>query len=79
MAKAEAVVEAGRVRLRPILMTTLTTVFGLWPMAVATGEGDEIRRPMALTIMAGLASSTILTLVVIPMVYYLFGGRDKKA
>jgi multidrug efflux pump subunit AcrB len=48
-------------------------------MAVATGEGDEIRRPMALTIMAGLASSTILTLVVIPMVYYLFGGRDKKA
>lgn len=79
MAKAEAVVEAGRVRLRPILMTTLTTILGLWPMAVATGEGDEIRRPMALTIMAGLASSTILTLVVIPMVYYLFGGRDKKA
>jgi len=79
MAKADAVVEAGRVRLRPILMTTLTTILGLWPMAVATGEGDEIRRPMALTIMAGLASSTILTLVVIPMVFYLFGGRDKKA
>jgi len=79
MLKADAVVEAGTVRLRPILMTTMTTVLGLWPMAVATGEGDEIRRPMALTIMAGLTSSTILTLVVIPMVYYLFGGRDKKA
>lgn len=79
MTKTDAVVEAGRVRLRPILMTTLTTILGLWPMAVATGEGDEIRRPMALTIMAGLASSTLLTLVVIPMVYHLFGGRDKKA
>ncbi|MCC6486244.1 MAG: efflux RND transporter permease subunit [Candidatus Hydrogenedentes bacterium] len=78
MKKADAVVEAGRVRLRPILMTTLTTVLGLWPMAVATGEGDEIRRPMAITIMAGLASSTILTLVIIPMVYYLFGGREKS-
>ncbi len=79
MLRGDAVVEAGRVRLRPILMTTLTTILGLWPMAVATGEGDEIRRPMAVTIMAGLASSTLLTLVVIPMVYYLFGGRGKKA
>jgi multidrug efflux pump subunit AcrB len=47
-------------------------------MAFATGEGDEIRRPMAITLIAGLCSSTVLTLVLIPMVYYLFGGRDAK-
>lgn len=76
MSKADAVVEAGRVRMRPIFMTTMTTILGLLPMAVATGQGDEIRRPMAVTLIAGLASSTILTLVIIPMVFYLFGGRN---
>lgn len=78
MRRADAVVEAGRVRMRPVLMTTLTTVLGLLPMALAVGEGDEIRRPMAITLIAGLSSSTLLTLVLIPMVYYLFGGRDAK-
>ncbi len=77
MPKREAVVQAGLVRLRPILMTTLTTVLGLIPMALSSGEGAEIRRPMAVTVMAGLSSATLLTLVIIPMAYYLFGGRDK--
>lgn len=77
MAKREAVVQAGLVRLRPILMTTLTTVLGLIPMALSSGEGAEIRRPMAVTVMAGLSSATLLTLLIIPMAYYLFGGRDK--
>jgi HAE1 family hydrophobic/amphiphilic exporter-1 len=77
--KREALVLAGTVRLRPILMTTITTVLGLLPMAFDGGEGSELRRPLAITVMAGLASSTILTLVIIPAVYELFGGRDKPA
>ncbi len=75
--KREAVIEAGKVRLRPILMTTVTTVLGLLPMVLASGEGAEMRRPMAVTVMAGLSSATVLTLLIIPMVYDLFGGRDK--
>jgi len=65
----EAIVEAGRVRLRPIIISTLTTVLGLLPMAIGGGEGSEIRQPLALTIIAGLSSSTLLTLVVIPVLY----------
>lgn len=75
--KREAVVMAGTVRLRPILMTTITTVLGLLPMVLAAGEGAELRRPLAVTVIAGLTSSTFLTLFIIPMVYDLFGGRDK--
>ena len=77
LSKRDAIVQAGQVRLRPILMTTVTTVLGLAPMALYTGEGAEMRRPMALTVMSGLSSATVLTLLIIPMVYYLFGGRDK--
>ena len=69
MAREEAIVEAGRVRLRPILMTTLTTILGLVPMALGLGEGAEIRQPMAITVIGGLAVSTLLTLIVIPVVY----------
>jgi HAE1 family hydrophobic/amphiphilic exporter-1 len=69
MAKLEAVAEAGRLRLRPILMTTSTTVLALLPMAIGLGEGAEIRAPMAITVIGGLLLSTILTLVVIPVVY----------
>jgi HAE1 family hydrophobic/amphiphilic exporter-1 len=69
MAKMEAVRTAGRVRLRPILMTTLTTVLGLMPMALGFGEGAEIRAPMALTVIGGLAVGSILTLFVIPSLY----------
>jgi HAE1 family hydrophobic/amphiphilic exporter-1 len=67
--KVEALVEAGTLRLRPILMTTLTTVLGLLPMATGLGEGAEVRAPLALTLIGGLACATLLTLVVIPVVY----------
>jgi HAE1 family hydrophobic/amphiphilic exporter-1 len=70
--KLEAIKQAGRVRLRPILITTFTTVLGLLPMAVGMGEGTEIRTPMAVTIIAGLLSATFLTLILIPVVYKKF-------
>lgn len=76
LAKREAVIQGARVRLRPILMTALTTILGLIPMAIQSGEGAEIRQPLAITIMAGLSSATVLTLVIIPVVYDLLGGRD---
>ncbi|MCG8607844.1 efflux RND transporter permease subunit, partial [bacterium] len=69
MPKREAIKQAGQVRLRPILMTTLTTVLGLLPMALGLGEGAELRTPMALTVIGGLLIGTLLTLVVIPTVY----------
>ena len=71
MSKKEAIIKAGSVRLRPILMTTSTTVLALLPLALGLGEGAEIRTPMAITVIAGLISSTLLTLVVIPTVYSL--------
>ena len=74
--KADAIVQAGSVRLRPILMTTATTVLGLLPMALGLGEGSEIRTPMAITVVAGLISSTALTLIVIPTVYSLLDRRE---
>jgi HAE1 family hydrophobic/amphiphilic exporter-1 len=66
-----AILEAGRARLRPILMTTSTTVLGLLPMALGFGEGAEVRAPMAVAVIGGLVVSTLLTLVVIPVVYSL--------
>ena len=70
--KTTAIIEAGRARLRPILMTALTTVVGLIPMALGIGEGAEIRAPMAITVIVGLSTATLLTLVVIPTLYYQF-------
>ena len=67
--KREAIKQAGQVRLRPILMTTITTILGLFPMALGLGEGAELRTPMAVTVIGGLLTGTILTLVVIPTVY----------
>ncbi|MCC5861071.1 MAG: efflux RND transporter permease subunit [Gammaproteobacteria bacterium] len=77
--KIEAIRQAGSVRLRPILMTTLTTVLGLMPMAVGLGEGAEIRAPMAIAVIGGLLVSTLLTLVVIPVVYSLLDVRPRRA
>ena len=71
MQRTEAIVEGGRARLRPILMTTLTTTLGLLPMALGFGEGSEVRAPMAITVIGGLLVSTLLTLIVIPVVYSL--------
>lgn len=73
--KQQALVEGARSRLRPIIMTTLCTLFGFLPLAVAMGEGAEVRAPMAITVIGGLLVSTLLTLVVIPVVYDLLDRR----
>jgi HAE1 family hydrophobic/amphiphilic exporter-1 len=65
----EALVKAGSVRLRPILLTALTTVLGLTPLAIGVGEGSEVRAPMAVAVIGGLTVSTLLTLVIIPVIY----------
>ncbi len=77
--KYEAIKQAGQARLRPILMTTMTTVLGLFPMALGIGEGSEIRTPMAITVIAGLISATLLTLVVVPTVYAIFERKETPA
>jgi len=75
LSKYDALVQAGHQRLRPILMTTITSVLGLLPMAFAGGEGSELRAPLAITVAFGLTISTALTLVVIPAVYLLVPSR----
>ncbi|MCC5863695.1 MAG: efflux RND transporter permease subunit [Wenzhouxiangella sp.] len=77
--RLEAIVEGGRARLRPIIMTTLTTTLGLLPLAVGMGEGAEMRAPMAITVIGGLLLATLLTLVVIPVVYSLLDRRQTTA
>jgi HAE1 family hydrophobic/amphiphilic exporter-1 len=69
LAKREAIIQAGLQRLRPILMTSSTTILGLMPMAMGLGEGAELRAPLAITVIGGLAVATLLTLIVIPVVY----------
>jgi HAE1 family hydrophobic/amphiphilic exporter-1 len=76
VAKREALVEGARSRLRPIMMTTLCALFGFLPLALAFGEGAEVRSPMAITVIGGLLVSTLLTLVVIPVVYDLLDRRS---
>lgn len=70
--RREAVLESGVRRLRPILMTTLTTIFGMLPVAMKLGKGAEIRAPMAIAVIGGLTLSTLLTLVIIPVTYTIF-------
>ncbi|MBM7685416.1 efflux RND transporter permease subunit [Defluviitalea raffinosedens] len=76
--RTEAILEAGPTRLRPILMTTLTTVLGMLPMALGIGEGAETMAPLATAVIGGLSLSTILTLVVIPLNYTLFDDISRK-
>jgi CzcA family heavy metal efflux pump len=77
---ADALVEAGRVRLRPILMTTLCTLFGLLPLALGLGAGSELQRPLALAVIGGLAISTPITLYVVPALLVLVrGGAYREA
>lgn len=73
-----AVVTAGKSRLRPVLMTTLTTVLGMLPMALGTGEGSETWRSMGMTVAWGLSVSTLITLVLIPVLYCIFASRGVK-
>jgi HAE1 family hydrophobic/amphiphilic exporter-1 len=78
VAKREAIAEGARSRLRPIAMTTLTALFGFLPLALGTGEGSEVRAPMAITVIGGLAVSTLLTLFVIPVVYDLLDRKPDE-
>ena len=78
MAVLNAVVTAGRSRLRPVLMTTLTTILGMVPMAVSTGEGAEMWRPLGISVIGGLTISTILTLILVPVLYCSFAGVGIK-
>ncbi|WP_339149647.1 efflux RND transporter permease subunit [Sutcliffiella sp. BMC8] len=74
----EAILIAGPTRLRPIFMTALTTILGLIPLTLGFGEGMEIQQPMAIVIVFGLSFATIITLILIPVVYYLFDSFKEK-
>lgn len=74
----EAILEAGPSRLRPILMTTLTTILAMVPLGLALGEGAEMQQPLAVTIIFGLTVSSIFTLLLIPVVYTLFDDLTAK-
>jgi HAE1 family hydrophobic/amphiphilic exporter-1 len=78
-AKLDAIVEAGRTRLRPILITAVSTILGLTPMAIGVGEGAEIRRPMAITVIGGILVATALTLIVIPVLYAVLDRKRYAA
>jgi HAE1 family hydrophobic/amphiphilic exporter-1 len=78
MKTRDAMIEAGRRRLRPILMTTLTTILGLLPLALGIGEGSEAQAPLARAVVGGLTGSTLITLVLIPVVYSLVHPETRK-
>ena len=78
MSIRRAVVDGGRSRLRPVVMTTLTTILGMVPMAVGSGQGSEMWRPMGTAVIGGLTFSTILTLLFVPTLYCVFAGRGVK-
>ncbi len=78
MNKIKAILEGGKSRLRPIIMTTLTTTLGLLPLAIGFGDGAELRAPMAITVIAGLIISTLLTLIVIPTMYAIMDRKVYK-
>ena len=78
MARKEAILQAGPVRLRPILMTTFAMVFGMLPVALGLGEGAETRSPMGIAVIGGLLTSLFLTLVVVPAAYDLFDDWREK-
>jgi HAE1 family hydrophobic/amphiphilic exporter-1 len=79
LSKHDAIQEAGRLRLRPIIITKLTTILGLLPMALGLGEGAEIRQPMAITVIGGVAIASFFTLLVIPVVYSLLDRKHFPA
>jgi hypothetical protein len=74
----ESLLEAGERRLRPVLMTTLTTFFGMLPMAISQDQGAELWRPLAISVMGGLLVSTIVTLVIVPVIYSLFEEKLRR-
>jgi cobalt-zinc-cadmium resistance protein CzcA len=79
LSATEAVRKGCELRLRPLMMTTLTTLLGLVPMIYATGSGSEIQRPLAAVILGGLTSSLFLTLIVLPAIYHIVESRRERA
>jgi multidrug efflux pump subunit AcrB len=75
----EAVIHAAEIRLRPILMTSLATVFGVLPLAIGIGAGAESRRPLGIAVVGGMLFSTFLTLLIVPLVYRLLGRYTHNA
>jgi multidrug efflux pump subunit AcrB len=75
---ADAVIEGGKSRLRPVLMTSLTTILGMVPMALGIGEGSEIWQPMGISVVGGLLVSTLLTLFIVPALYAMLEGRKER-
>ncbi len=75
---ADAVIEGGKSRLRPVLMTSLTTILGMVPMALGIGEGSEIWQPMGISVVGGLLVSTLLTLFIVPSLYAMLEGRKER-
>jgi cobalt-zinc-cadmium resistance protein CzcA len=79
MPMAEIVVEGAQRRLRPVLMTATIAAFGLVPLLFASGPGSEIQRPLAIVVVGGLVSATLLTLILLPILYRRFGGTEISA
>lgn len=78
LASYDAIIESARVRVRPILMTALTTILGLLPLALGIGEGTEMNQPMGIAVIGGLISSTLLTLFIVPVMYSLFDTNTRR-
>jgi HAE1 family hydrophobic/amphiphilic exporter-1 len=74
----EAIAISGKSRLRPVLMTAMTTILGMLPMAMSSGEGSEIWRPMGITVIGGLVFSTLVTMIIVPIMYGVLAGRDSR-
>ncbi|HRW97182.1 MAG TPA: efflux RND transporter permease subunit, partial [Bacteroidales bacterium] len=74
----DAIVVSGRSRLRPVLMTAFTTILGMLPLALSTGEGSEIWRPMGIAVIGGLIFSTIVTMIIVPVMYGLMGKTGER-
>jgi multidrug efflux pump subunit AcrB len=77
--RRDAMIEAGAERMRPIFMTTLTTMFGMFPLALGIGEGTEMMQPLAVAVIGGLSLSTVLTLLVVPSAYLVFHAAGDRA
>jgi len=79
MERDEALIQAGKTRLRPILMTSLTTIVAMTPLAIGLGEGAEMLSPMAIAIIGGLIASTIVTLIFVPVLYSIMDdGKTRR-
>jgi HAE1 family hydrophobic/amphiphilic exporter-1 len=73
----EAIIESGKSRLRPVLMTSMTTILGMLPLAMSTGSGSEIWSPMGIAVIGGLIFSTIVTLILVPVIYHMMLRRSE--